>query len=72
LILIRLEDFEALQPLIEHASGGETVEKEEINILNLGCGNSILPEEMFDHGYRNIYNIDISQTCIEFMSKRNA
>ena len=40
--------------------------------MNIGCGNSILPEEMYDHGYKNIYNIDISQTCIEFMAKRNS
>ena len=66
----RLEEFEALQPLIEQASGEK--DKAVLRILNLGCGNSILPEEMYDNGYRNIFNIDISQTVIEFMQKRNS
>ena len=26
----------------------------------LGCGNSKLSEEMYDDGYRNIVNIDVS------------
>jgi len=25
--------------------------KESFRILNLGCGNSILPEELYDNGY---------------------
>lgn len=70
LILYRLEDYESLQPLIEQACGDSV--KGDMRILNLGCGNSILPEEMFDDGFANIFNIDISQTVIEFMSKRNS
>ena len=42
------------------------------NILNLGCGNSILPEEMYDvDGYTEITNIDISPVCIQAMGDRN-
>ena len=38
----------------------------QIKVLNLGCGNSILPEEMHDNdGYREIWNIDISPHCIK-------
>lgn len=34
---------------------------ERFRILNLGCGNSILPEEMHDiDKYTSITNIDIS------------
>jgi len=32
----------------------------EQRILNIGSGNSRLSEEMFDEGYQNISNIDIS------------
>ena len=67
--MFRLEDYEALAPLIEQACGDRT--KDDTRILNIGCGNSILPEEMHDSGYEQIYNIDISQTVIEYMSKRN-
>ena len=33
-------------------------------ILILGCGNSKLGEEIYDDGFQNIYNIDISSTVI--------
>ena len=34
--------------------------KSAMKILNLGCGNSIMPEDMHDEGYRLIWNMDIS------------
>ena len=43
-----------------------------LKVLNVGCGNSVLPEEMYDtDGYRQIYNMDISSLCIDTMKKRN-
>jgi 2-polyprenyl-3-methyl-5-hydroxy-6-metoxy-1,4-benzoquinol methylase len=68
-----LEDYEAIEPLIEGifekvmpGSEGELTKwKESVKILNLGCGNSILPEELYDKGFKNIYNNDISATVIE-------
>ena len=39
-------------------------------ILNLGCGNSRLSEEMFEDGYTNITNIDFSDKVISQMSER--
>ena len=43
-----------------------------LKVLNVGCGNSILPEEMYDtDGYREIYNMDISSPCINKMKERN-
>jgi 2-polyprenyl-3-methyl-5-hydroxy-6-metoxy-1,4-benzoquinol methylase len=45
--------------------------KNNLKILNLGCGNSIICEEMYDEGYLNIYNMDISSVCIETMNDRN-
>lgn len=43
----------------------------EAAVLNLGCGNSKLAEDMHDDGYRNITNVDISSAVIEKMSARN-
>ncbi|CAN5951111.1 unnamed protein product [Sphagnum jensenii] len=37
----------------------------------LGCGNSKLSEQMFDAGYHNIVNIDISESVIDQMRKIN-
>jgi ubiquinone/menaquinone biosynthesis C-methylase UbiE len=39
-------------------------------ILNIGCGNSRLSEEMYDDGYQNITNIDISQVVINQMIEK--
>lgn len=39
-------------------------------ILNVGSGNSRLSEEMFEEGYANITNIDISNVCIKAMKDK--
>lgn len=39
--------------------------KGKLEILNLGCGNSIICEDMYDEGYENIWNMDISPICIQ-------
>jgi len=39
--------------------------------LDLGCGNSLLSEKLFDHGYTNIHANDISKTVIEQMQNRS-
>jgi EEF1A lysine methyltransferase 4 len=44
--------------------------KSDIQILNLGCGNSYLSENMYDEGYLNITNNDISTYCIKQMIER--
>lgn len=38
-------------------------------ILMVGCGNSKLSEQMYDDGFTNIVNTDISPACIEHMKK---
>lgn len=45
--------------------------KAKIKILNLGCGNSIMCEDMYDEGYTQIENMDISEVCIQQMEARN-
>ncbi len=39
-------------------------------MLNIGCGNSLLSQEMYDDGYNHINNIDFSEVVIEQMRKR--
>ena len=36
-------------------------------ILNVGCGNSKVSEEMFEDGYQHITNVDISFSVIKQM-----
>ncbi len=36
-------------------------------ILNVGCGNSRLSEEMFEEGFKNITNVDISAVAVKSM-----
>jgi len=57
-----LEDYPNLKPIFDEYFKDS---KNDIKILNLGCGNSELSEEMYDDGYLNIVNIDISPVVIE-------
>ena len=43
--------------------------KPEFTILMLGCGNSKMSEDMFEDGYQNITNVDISFTVIKQMQE---
>ncbi len=45
--------------------------KKEDKILMLGCGNAEFSERMYDDGYLNISNIDISTVVIEQMKLRS-
>ena len=40
-------------------------------ILVVGCGNSELSAELYDHGYKQIKNLDFSTVVIEEMRNRN-
>eukprot|EP00948_MAST-09A_sp_MAST-9A-sp1_P002458 g2458.t1 len=40
------------------------------NILNIGCGNSRLSEDMYEDGYQSIANIDISEVVIAQMQAK--
>ena len=37
----------------------------------IGCGNANISEDMYDAGYHNIYNIEISSVVIKQMKERN-
>ncbi|XP_069087543.1 eEF1A lysine and N-terminal methyltransferase isoform X2 [Pleurodeles waltl] len=41
-------------------------------VLVIGCGNSELSEQMYDIGYEDLANIDISEVVIRQMTERNA
>ena len=45
--------------------------KKTDHICMVGCGNSALSESMYDAGYEDIINIDISETVIKKMSNQN-
>ena len=45
--------------------------KGSCQVLNLGCGNSLMCEKMYDEGYQQITNNDISKICIQNMLERN-
>lgn len=60
-----LENYTSLQPFVH------TTVKKDARILILGCGNAELSEEMYQDGYENIENIDISAVVIEQMTARN-
>eukprot|EP00930_Biecheleria_cincta_P001041 TRINITY_DN102209_c0_g1_i1.p1 TRINITY_DN102209_c0_g1~~TRINITY_DN102209_c0_g1_i1.p1 ORF type:complete len:216 (+),score=44.20 TRINITY_DN102209_c0_g1_i1:58-705(+) len=62
-----LQGFAALENLIKEACN----RKLDAAILHVGCGNSLLPEDMYDHGFKDITNIDTAEVCIQQMASRN-
>ena len=62
-----LENYSTLKEIIISLN----IPKETGKILNLGCGNSEFSENMYDDGYHNIKNIDISQNVIKLMTERS-
>ena len=62
-----LENYPTLKEIIYSLN----ISKETGKILNLGCGNSEFSENMYDDGFHNIKNIDISKNVIKLMSERN-
>lgn len=55
-----LEDYTSLQPYLRSLLHTML----EPRILNLGCGNSLLPERLYDDGYPLIHNVDLSEVVI--------
>jgi EEF1A lysine methyltransferase 4 len=45
--------------------------KPEFKILIIGCGNANFSEDLYDAGFQNIWNIDISSVVIKQMKIRN-
>lgn len=61
-----IADYSELQHIIKSACPTAAP-----RILNLGCGSSRLSEDLYDDGYKDIVNIDISFVVIEKMRARN-
>jgi 2-polyprenyl-3-methyl-5-hydroxy-6-metoxy-1,4-benzoquinol methylase len=64
-ILYRLEDYNSLKGLLKDLITTDS------KIVNLGCGNAEFSENMYDDGFVNIKNIDISEVVITQMAARN-
>mmetsp|Transcript_16075 Transcript_16075/g.30293 ORF Transcript_16075/g.30293 Transcript_16075/m.30293 type:complete len:216 (-) Transcript_16075:45-692(-) len=62
-----LRSYADLRSLIWEACGN----KQSACVLHLGCGNSLLPEDMYDDGFQNIINVDNSEVVIAQMMQRN-
>jgi len=61
-----LLDYQELRGFIENATAGDLAAR----VLHVGCGNSLLPEAMYDDGYQDITSIDTSPVVIEQMAAR--
>ena len=60
-----LEDWNSLKELIS-----DLLEK-DAKILILGCGNAEFSEHMYEAGFHDMHNIDISPVVIDQMKERN-
>ena len=45
--------------------------KSKVAILNIGCGNSRIAEDLYDHGFTNVTNMDLSPIVIDWMQTKN-
>ena len=61
-----IEDYESLKSILDNLD----MDKSKSKILNIGCGNAELSEDMYKNGYLNIDNIDISLNVINQMKDR--
>lgn len=59
-------DYDAVKPVL-----ASHLKRKEASILHVGCGNSPLPERLYDDGYKRVVNIDISASVIAHMTERN-
>ena len=71
-----LEGYSTLRPHILNALGlSDSTAKQvapSIKVLNIGCGNSSLPAEMYDtDGFTQVTSVDYSAQCIVSQVKRN-
>ncbi|XP_072130360.1 eEF1A lysine and N-terminal methyltransferase isoform X1 [Mobula birostris] len=64
--------FEWYGTYVDHCAVLHKYIKPKEKVLVVGCGNSELSEQMYDVGYQNITNIDISEVVIGHMKERNA
>ncbi|CAD5235354.1 unnamed protein product [Bursaphelenchus xylophilus] len=58
-------EYSVLAPILENYI------KPTCKILQLGCGNSNLAEQLYDNGFRNITSIDIDAKVIQKQAKKN-
>ena len=61
-----LESFQSLSGVLD-----QFLTDKKMRILVLGCGNAEFSEDLYDAGYENVINIDISSVCIDQMNERN-
>ena len=61
-----LENYFSLRGIL-----GDFMKSKDIRILVLGCGNAEFSEDLYDDGYRNQVNVDISSVAIQQMTERN-
>ena len=60
-----LESYDTLQGVISRCVNGN----KSSWILNIGCGNASIQDELYEDGYHNIMNNDISPVVIEQMNR---
>jgi hypothetical protein len=60
-----------LGPAMQREFNHCKLQKQQLKVLIVGCGNSPFSQAMFDAGYRNIWNMDISNNVIQYMREKH-
>ena len=61
-----LENFYSLKGILQ-----EFLTHKDMNILILGCGNAEFSADLYDEGYHNIVNVDISSVVVAQMHEKH-
>ena len=61
-----LESYFSLRTLLN-----DFLTRQDMRILILGCGNAEFSEDLYDDGFTNVVNVDISPVVINQMRERN-
>ncbi|KAH8692482.1 S-adenosyl-L-methionine-dependent methyltransferase [Phaeosphaeriaceae sp. PMI808] len=68
-----LRDFDALEPFFKkYLSEGKGEEGKFGRLLHLGSGDSTIPYDLLDRGYKNQLCIDFSTVVVDLMKSRHA
>eukprot|EP00746_Dinoflagellata_sp_MGD_P136262 gnl/MRDRNA2_/MRDRNA2_70228_c0_seq1.p1 gnl/MRDRNA2_/MRDRNA2_70228_c0~~gnl/MRDRNA2_/MRDRNA2_70228_c0_seq1.p1 ORF type:complete len:890 (-),score=131.44 gnl/MRDRNA2_/MRDRNA2_70228_c0_seq1:97-2733(-) len=62
-----LDDYHGFQSVLESVTQGD----KNVEVLDAGCGNSRIAENLYDNGYHKIISIDTSKVVIEQMRERH-
>ena len=61
------QNFDAVKPILKPLLNSNLAAR----VLQLGCGNSRFAEDLYNSGFRDLTNVDVSRVVVQQMQKRH-